>query len=200
MPQMMGKQVRLRVPEPTDQPCLIHHARLFLSVSSPDFVNGKHRTYQVKDDPPEACLIIPDGGRHKVTIFYYFPFIFPEPQQMVEDTIRALSQPWDLAFCMYHKHSQKSWSIRAFSMWLTCLKQEFVFSSQMCFSYMPCTDPTKFQCFCSICSVFAQPAKLCFYSLLLTVSIQPDRCRVTPRGHFGPYTVSVVITSGNSRH
>lgn len=96
-------------------------------MSSPDFVNGKHRTYQVKDDPPEACLMIPDGGRHKVTIFYYFPFIFPEPQQMVEDTIRALSQPWDLAFCMYHKHSQKSWSISAFSTGVTCLKQEFVF-------------------------------------------------------------------------
>lgn len=61
---------------------------------------GHSRTNQAKDSPPKTCLMIPDRG-HRVTIFNHFLFTFSDPQQMVEDTIRALHQPWNLALCTH---------------------------------------------------------------------------------------------------
>lgn len=70
------------------------------------FSTGDSRTHQAKDDLSEACLMIPDvvGGGRRITVFYYFPYTFPNLQQMVEDIIRAFHQFWDFAFCMHCKH------------------------------------------------------------------------------------------------
>lgn len=92
-----GKMLGLCVPKHADWSCLIHHSCLFFSASSSGFVEGRHRTYQAKDDPPEGCLMIP-GEENRTTTFYYFLFVFPDPQQMVEDIIRPFHQPWVFHF------------------------------------------------------------------------------------------------------
>lgn len=94
-----GTILGLCVPKHADWSFLIHHSCLFLSASSSDFVEGRHRTYQTKDDPLEAYLMIPDEG-NRITTFHYFLFVFPDPQQMVENTIRLFDQPWN-----FHLHA-----------------------------------------------------------------------------------------------
>lgn len=97
---------------------------------------------------------------------------------MVQDTIRAFYQRWDIAFSRHCKNSWKSWPVRVFSTEMTCIKQEFVFRKNVFLLHaMFWFNKVLEFLFYLFCVWLASP----YLSALLTTSIHPDRCRMTPQ-------------------